>query len=432
MSHRAVWAIAGPMIISNISVPLVGAVDTAVVGRLPGPEYIGAVAVGALIFSFLYWGFSFLRMGTTGYIARAHGAGDESTTQKVLLRVLVLAMVFGFMVIILGRPLISLALSIIESTARVESLAEQYAHIRVLSGPATLLIYVFTGVFIGLQNTRHAFVLQIVLNLSNVFLDLLFVVVFEWGVPGVAWATLIAEYFAVFVGAWLLRDLLKATIKQSNWKAVLSFNAMLELMQTNSNIFVRTLCLVFSFSVFTAQSAKLGEVVLAANTILLHFNSIMAYALDGFAHAAEALAGSAYGANNKTKFKSAVKFTTAWAVAISILLGIVYYLFGAQILQLLSDQQEVLAMANIYLPWMVIAPIISVWSFQLDGVFIGVSHSREMRNAMVISTVGYLLLTWMLLPIYGNHGLYMALSLLMILRALTLWFYYPGISRRLK
>ena len=221
ITNRTVWALAGPMIISNLSVPLVGAVDTAVVGHLPAPHYIGAVAVGAVIFSFLYWGFGFLRMGSTGFIARAYGANDETALSQIMLRFLMLALLLGLVIILVGNPLIRLALYFIDSTVNVETLARQYAHIRIWSAPATLCIYVFTGIFIGLHQTRLALVLQLVLNITNIALDLLFVPILEFGVAGVAWATLIAEYTAAFCGFLLLRKTLVNALKTADWAQIL-------------------------------------------------------------------------------------------------------------------------------------------------------------------------------------------------------------------
>ena len=427
ISHRKVWALAGPIIISNISVPLVGAVDTAVVGRLPGPQAIGAVALGALIFSFLYWGFGFLRMGTTGFVARAFGANNQQALGDTLLRVFLLAFGFGLLTIILSQPLIGMALHLLDSSLEVEQLTRNYAEIRIWSAPATLCMYVFTGVFIGLQQTARAFYLQLILNITNVMLDFLFVMGYDMGVEGVALATLIAEYFAAICGFILLREPLAIALRQLNWQRLLERGALLELMHANGNIFVRTLCLVFSFAYFTAQSAKFGEVVLAANAILIHLHSIMAYGLDGFAHAAEALTGSAYGAGKRQNFSRAVRLTNIWAGIMAAIVSLLYLLFGELILGLFSNIQTVMDTALIYLPWMIIAPLISVWSFQFDGIFIGVGYTREMRNAMLVSTALYLVLLNLLLPYWGNHGLFMALSLFMLIRALTLGYYYPNI-----
>ena len=420
------------MIISNISVPLVGAVDTAVVGHLPQPHHIGAVALGALIFTFLYWGFGFLRMGTTGFIARAVGTGDAGMLSRTLLRVLLLALLFGLVIIALGKPLIAMALYFLQSSPRVEQLAADYSLIRVWSAPATLCVYVFTGLFIGMHNTRRALYLVLTLNLTNVALDLLFVAVLKLGVVGVAWATLIAEYVSATIGFFMLRVEIRRALTSIRWNEVLATDAMIELMRTNGNIFVRTMCLMFAFAWFTAQSARLGEVVLAANTILLHLQSIMAYALDGFAHAAEALAGSAYGARNPRTFRRAVRVSTAWAAAGALLASIAYLLFGGQIIGLFTNIDAVLDVSKQYMGWMVALPLLSVWSFQLDGIFIGTGHAREMRNAMLVSTAVYLALVALLIPLLGNHGLFLALSCFMLIRAATLWRYYPRIVVSMK
>ena len=424
--------LAGPIILSNISVPLVGAVDTAVVGHLPEPQSIGAVALGALIFSFLYWGFSFLRMGTTGFIAQAYGAGDWKGLSDTLMRVLLLAPLLGLFTIVIGWPLIDLILYLIDSSAGVEALAADYSHIRIWSAPAVLCLYAFTGIFIGMHNTRAAFILQLILNISNVLLDLLFVLGFNWGVEGVALASVLAEYLAMLCGFYLLRTQIRTAIGHYNRERLLARDALVKLFAANYNIFIRTLCLLFAFSYFTAKSASQGEVILAANAILLHLQSIMAYGLDGFAHAVEALAGSAYGAGRRREFRRAVLLTSFWGAVIALLAGLVYFVLGDAIINLFTSIDAVADTASRYLPWMVIAPILSVWSFQLDGIFIGTGHTRAMRNAMIFSLVAYLLLLQLTIPMFGNHGLFFGLAFFMLIRALSLLFYFPGIEAAIR
>ena len=351
--------LAGPIILSNISVPLVGAVDTAVVGHLPEPQSIGAVALGALIFSFLYWGFSFLRMGTTGFIAQAYGAGDWKSLSDTLLRVLLLAPLLGLVTIVIGWPLIDFVLYLIDSSVGVEALAADYSHIRIWSAPAVLCVYAFSGIFIGMHNTRAAFVLQLILNITNVLLDLLFVLGFNWGVEGVALASVLAEYLAMLCGFYLLRTQIRTAIGHFNRARLLARDALVRLFAANSNIFIRTLCLLFAFSYFTAKSASQGEVILAANVILLHLQSIMAYGLDGFAHAVEALAGSAYGAGRQRVFRRAVLLTSFWGAVIALLAGLVYFVFGEAIITLFTSIDAVADTASRYLLWMVIAPILA-------------------------------------------------------------------------
>jgi len=420
--------LAGPIILSNISVPLVGAVDTAVVGHLPEPHAIGAVALGALIFSFLYWGFGFLRMGTTGFIAQAYGAGDWRGLSDTILRVLFLALALGLVTIIVGWPLIDFVLYLIDSSSIVEGLATDYAQIRIWSAPAVLCVYAFTGIFIGMHNTRGAFVLQLVLNITNVLLDILFVLGFDWGVEGVALASVIAEYLAMLVGFYLLRGQIKNALEHFNRARLLERTALVKLFTANTNIFIRTLCLLFAFSYFTAKSASQGEVILAANAILMHLQSIMAYGLDGFAHAVEALAGSAYGAGRQRVFRRAIVLTSFWGAIIALLAGGVYYVFGDAIVHLFTSIEAVADTALRFLPWMIVAPIISVWSFQLDGIFIGTGHTREMRNAMIFSLFAYLALLQLTIPMLGNHGLYLGLAFFMLIRAASLLFYFRGIE----
>jgi MATE family multidrug resistance protein len=428
ITHRKVWMLAGPIILSNISVPLVGAVDTAVVGHLPEPHAIGAVALGALIFSFLYWGFGFLRMGTTGFIAQAYGAGDWHGLSDTLLRVLFLALALGLVTIIVGWPLIDFVLYLIDSSPIVEGLATDYAQIRIWSAPAVLCVYAFTGIFIGMHNTRSAFVLQLILNISNVLLDLVFVLGLDWGVEGVALASVIAEYLAMLCGFYLLRIPIRNAFAHFNRARLLEAAALTSLLRANTNIFIRTLCLLFAFSYFTAKSASQGEIILAANAILLHLQSIMAYGLDGFAHAVEALAGSAYGAGRLREFRRAVVLTSFWGGVISVLAGVIYFVFGGVIINLFTGIDAVAESALRYLPWMIVAPILSVWSFQLDGIFIGTGHTREMRNAMIFSVLAYLALLQLTIPMFGNHGLFLGLAIFMLIRAVSLLFYFRGIE----
>ena len=431
VSHRKVWVLAGPIILSNISVPFVGVVDTAVVGHLPNPQALGAVALGALIFSFIYWGFGFLRMGTTGFIAQAYGAQDLQALSDTLLRVMLLATALGLLIIACGRPLIDLALWIIDSSEAVEGLTADYANIRIWSAPATLCLYAFTGVFIGMQNTRAALWLQLVLNVTNILLDVVFVVGFDWGVKGVAWASLIAEYVALATGFLLLRKPLRDALQQFNRERLLQREAVYALITANTDIFMRTLCLLFAFGYFTAQGALMGEVILAANAILLHLQSVAAYALDGFAHAVEAMAGSACGARHRRAFRLAVRLTTMWSGLVGAVISLIYFFMREEIINWFTSIDTVAATALEYLPWMIAAPLLSVWSFQLDGIFIGTSQTREMRNAMAISLIIYLLLLQVLVPVYGNHGLFMGLLAFMLIRAVTLLFYFPRIEARL-
>jgi len=426
-----VWLLAGPIILSNISVPLVGAVDTAVVGHLPDPVYIGAVAIGALIFSFLFYGFGFLRMGTTGFVAQAHGANDSAGVAQVLVRALLMAGAFGLVLVILQHPLSLVSFWLLEGGEQLEALADDYFRVRVWSAPATLGNYAVLGFLIGLQNTRAALVLQLVLNVSNVILDLFFVLELGWGVEGVAVASVISEYLALATGLVICRRMLPDVGSGFAWKEALSIGRFMAMLHVNLNIFIRTVCLLSAFALFTARGTGFGEIILASNAVLLHLQHILAYGLDGFAHAVEALAGSAYGARNRAAYRSSVYYTTIWALLVALLFAAVFYFFGEFIVSILTGIDVVRENAVEYLPWLIISPVISVWSYQLDGIFIGTTRTVDMRNAMVLSLVAYLIAVWLIVPVWGNHGLWFCLMLFMAVRALTLGIRLPAIAASL-
>jgi MATE family multidrug resistance protein len=417
--------------LSNVSVPLVGIVDTAVVGHLPNPTFIGAVALGAVVFSFVYWGFGFLRMGTTGLVAQDFGARDFDELRATLARALLLAGVLGLVVLILRNPASEIAFWALEGGAAVEGYAKDYYDVRVFGAPATLINYALLGFVIGVQNTRAALALMLVLNLTNVFLDVVFVMGFGWGVEGVAAASLISEYAATVFGVLLVRRILRQM--GGRWQSYRLFNRsrMKTLLGVNVNIFLRTLCLLLAFFHFTSTGARLGDVILAANAVLMHFQTFMAYSLDGFAHAAEALVGSAYGAKDRRAFTSAVRASTICAVVVAIGYCAVYGLFGSSIVALITGIADVRRTADEFLPWLVLTPIVSVWSFMLDGIFIGTTRTVAMRNAMFVSLLVFLGAVWLFLPLWGNHGLWAALIVLMMVRAVTLGFWYPRILRDL-
>jgi MATE family multidrug resistance protein len=417
--------------LSNVSVPLVGIVDTAVVGHLPDPTFIGAVALGAVVFSFLYWGFGFLRMGTTGLIAQDVGARDFDELRATLARALILAGILGFTILVLRNPASEIAFWALEGSSKVEAFAKQYYNIRVFGAPAALINYVVLGFVIGVQNTRAALALMLLLNVTNVLLDLLFVIGFGWGIEGVAAASLISEYSAAIFGIFLVRRVLGRL--DGRWYSYRLFDRsrMKTLLAVNFNIFLRTFCLLIAFFYFTSTGARLGDIILAANAVLMHFQMFMAYSLDGFAHAAEALVGAAYGARNRRAFTNAVHASTICAVAVAMAYCVVYAGFGSWMIALITGIPEVQMTAAEYLPWLILTPIVSVWSFQLDGIFVGTTRTVAMRNAMLVSLVVFLGAVWLFLPIWGNHGLWAALIVLMLTRAITLGIGYPRILQDL-
>jgi MATE family, multidrug efflux pump len=426
--HRRVWSLAGPIILANLTTPLLGAVDTAVVGHLPDASYIGGVAVGGVIFSFIFWGFGFLRMGTTGFTAQAYGSGDTAELRASLLRALVLALGFAALILLLQVPVRLLALWAMGASPQVEAHTAVYFDIRIWSAPAALVNYVVLGWLLGVQRARSALVLQLLLNGTNILLDFIFVLGFGWGVAGVAWATLIAETGAAAAGLAVILASLEGRPGAADWARLRDPARLGALLRVNFDIFLRTLCLLLAFGVFTSQGAGFGDVVLAGNAILLQFQTFIAYGLDGFAHAAEILAGGALGAGNRRTFRRAVVVCTLWGLGAALAVSLVVLVAGPPIIALFTSLPEVRLSAESYLLWVVVSPVISVWSYLLDGVFIGATRTAAMRNAMVLSLAVFLLANGLLLEPWGNHGLWLSLMIFMAARGATLALCYPALE----
>ncbi len=428
ITHREVLTIALPVMVSNVSTPLIGIVDTAVVGQIPNPAYIGAVAVGALVFSFVFWAFGFLRMATTGLTAQALGAGDKNEMVACLGRALLVAAVAGVAVIVLQWPIRSAVFYFLSGSEEVEALARSYFDIRVWAAPATFANYALLGWFIGLGRTDIGLVLQLILNISNMVLDALFVLGFDWGVRGVALGTLLAEFLAAIIGLLIAFRHLRGM--GGRWVRELLFDTtrLKRTVAVNGDIMLRSLALVSIFVWFMSEGAKQGDVILAANAILLHFISVGAFFLDGLAFAAEALVGRALGAAQRVGLKAAAIMTTVWAAGVAFLLSILFAILGTIVIDVLTVDNGVRESARTFLPWVVGAPLIGVWAFQLDGIFIGATRTADMRNAMLITLAIFLAAWWMLLP-FNNHGLWAALYVHYVARIGTLVYFYPRLVR---
>ena len=428
-THRRVWRIAWPLILSNVSVPLLGAVDTAVIGHLGEAYYIGAVAVGAVIFNYIYWGFGFLRMGTSAFSAQAFGAGEPDEVRAVLARALLIGLGLAAVILALQGPIIAAALGFIEASDDVERLTSVYYGIRVWSAPAALANYVILGLLLGTQHPRTALALQLVLNGLNIVLDVGFVVGLGWGVEGVAAATLISEYVAALTGLWLTNRVLGRVGGVWRRERIFRPGWFRPIVRVNVDIFIRTLCLLTAFAILTVEGAKFGDVILAANAILLHFQSFMAYGLDGFAHAAQALVGSAVGARNREVLRAVVRSSTLFALIVALGFTVVYAGAGGLLIALLTSVADVRAAAVVYLPWAIASPLVSVWSYQLDGIFIGATRTGDMRNGMIVSLALFIGLLWLLVPAFGNHGLWLAFLIFMVARGVTLAIRYSALER---
>jgi len=412
------------MILSNISVPMLGMVDTGVTGHLDSAAYLGAVAVGSTIFGFLYSSVNFLRMGTTGISAQHFGAGNFDGVRIALGQALITALLIASVLLLFQLPLGNLALGLLGPDSLVREYALDYYQIRIWSAPATLATYALIGWFIGLQNARVPLIIVLVTNIINIALDLWFVVVLDWKVEGVAAASVIAEYTGVAVGlgfAWVeLRKhggewVLSRLTKISEYKAFLA---------VNGNLFVRTIALMFTFAFITAQGARQGGLILAANAILINLQHLLSFALDGLAHAAEALVGKAVGAKSRAALQASVAVTLRWSLVIAVGFCVAFYVGGPSLIRMLTDLPEVRETTLTYLPWLIISPLVSVLPFLYDGVFVGATRATEMRNIMVISTVIVFLPAWYALQFLGNHGLWLSFIIFMASRSVGMHYYY--------
>ncbi|AUQ74688.1 MATE family efflux transporter [Phaeobacter piscinae] len=427
ITHKRVLKIALPIVLSNATVPILGAVDTGVVGQMGQAAPIGAVGIGAVILATIYWIFGFLRMGTTGLAAQARGAGDWAETGALLTRGILLAFAAGAMFIVGQAAVFWGAFALAPASAEVEGLARAYLEIRIWGAPATIALYAVTGWLIAVERTRGVFVLQIWMNGLNILLDLWFVLSLGWGVEGVAAATLIAEWSGLALGLWLCRDAF-AGRQWRNWARVFDPVRLKRMMQVNGDIMIRSVLLTGSFTTFLFIGADLGDVTLAANQVLLQFVEITAFALDGFAFSAEALVGSAVGAKARMQLRRAAVVASQWGVGGAIALGLLFWLGGGWLIDVMSTSEEVRAAGRDYLIWAAILPLISVASYMFDGIYIGATWTRDMRIAMLQSVAIYVVALVALVPTLGNHGLWAALMVLNLARGTTLGLRYPRLE----
>lgn len=430
--NKQILRLAFPNILSNISIPLLGIVDTAIVGHLDHVYYLGAIAIGGMIFNFIYWGFGFLRMGNTGLSAQAYGRGDEEECALILTRSLVLSLVISFFLICSQDLILKMAFALVDTSENVERYARSYFLIRIYAAPASLCLYAFQGWFLGLQNSYYPLYLALLANVLNMGLNFLFVMGFSWQSDGVAYATVVAQYSALLMAIFLVQKKYGSYVLLVKWKKVFETNALLQFFTLNRDIFLRTLCLIFTYSYFTAQSSKGGEEILAAHTILLQLWTFFAYGADGFAFAAESLTGKFFGQKDFFSLKKAVHYCFLWVLVLGGVFTAFYALADQQILALFTDQEIVLQTAQKYYIWSIFAPLISGICFIWDGVFVGITASRQMRNSMLLSTFAIFLPAYHLTKAsWGFHALWFAMTLYMLTRALTLFLAWKKLEKDL-
>ncbi|MDC0648375.1 MATE family efflux transporter [Candidatus Pseudothioglobus singularis] len=427
LTHKRVLGVAIPIVLANATIPILGAVDTGVVGQMGLAVPIGAVGIGAIIISAIYWLFGFLRMGTTGLTAQAIGSNDHSETSALLVRGILIGLGAGLVLIMTQIPLFSAALGIAPASFEVESLAQEYLKIRVYSAPAAIAIFGITGWLIANERTRAVLVLMLLINSINIVLDFIFVLRLGWGVEGVAYATLIAEWSGLFFGLWLARKGFKNGYWR-NWSQIFDRARLTKMAKVNSDILIRSVLLEIAFVSFLFLGSSFDDATLAANQVLIQFLNITAYAMDGFAFAAEALVGKALGARNRLIFRRSAVMTSQWGFGSVVVMALAFYVFGNTIINVMTTAEDVRAVSYEYLPWMVLAPLVGAAAWMLDGIFIGATRTADMRNMMFISFCVYLIALALLLPKYGNHGLWASLIIFSIARGVTLGYKYPKLE----
>lgn len=422
-SYKAIFAISIPMILSAVSVPMLGVVDTAILGHLSSAKYLAAINIGTTVFNVLFWGFGFLKMSTTGLIAQSYGLSDQLKINQQLFQALFLAMVLAFCLMLFHQWIGPFAVSMASEGGEVATMALQYFSIRIFSSPATLAIYVLLGYFLAIQRAKVVLYIMLVNQLGNMILDYVFVMKFHWHVQGVAYGSLISEYLALMVAIYHLNGSGFSLPEKLN--KCLRFNDEIRaLFSLNRDIFIRTLCLMAVFTLMTKGSAKLGELPLAANAVLLNFFYIMSYALDGFAHAIESLGGQAYGAKNSMRLKQLVRDVFIISLFVALCFCLLYWFYGVKLIHSLTSLDSVRIYAEVYLPWLIILPVIAMPSFVYDGLFVATTEAKIMRNSMVIATFFCYIPLWYAFGTSNNHGLWLAFLCFFVIRSLLIHFYY--------
>jgi MATE family multidrug resistance protein len=431
--HRTIMAIAFPAILANSSAPLVGLVDTWAIGHLPDPAFLAAIGLGSVIFNFILWAFGFLRMGTTGIIAQARGKNDTDMLVAGIWRSVVLALGLGLILLLLQDLILILAIKALAPPESVTGLATEYFHIRIWATPAALIIYAISGVLFGLARTRAVLLQQLILNITNAVLNVIFVVGLGMGVAGVAWGTLIAQWLAAAVGIWLLTQIigLKPLLDGMKNTQTWLLSGFKKLIAINGFIFIRTILLMTALSLIMRIAGGMGEVEMAASHVLMQYVLLISLGLDGLAHATEALAGAAWGKGKATEFHHWVKLTGLWAIAASLVYAIAFWLGGTSITALLTDISAVRLSVEMLMPLVIALPMVAVACYQFDGVFIAATAGAAMMATMGIAFVTYILILTPMTERWGLTGLWGAVLVFMAARGVAQAVYYPRLKSKL-
>ncbi|WP_159518806.1 MATE family efflux transporter [Sunxiuqinia indica] len=429
--NREILRLAIPNIISNVTIPLLGLVDIALMGHLDSAVFIGAVSLGTVIFNFIYWGFSFLRMGTSGFTAQAYGEKNEGESFHILSRAMLISTLISVVIIVLQFPIEWISFKLINGSEEVESLAREYFRIRIWAAPATLGLYVLNGWFLGMQNAKFPMITSIAANVFNIGLSFFFVKSLHMNSAGVALGTVLAQYLGVVVGLIFLFKSYRHLTIHWNWQSVINPANLKSFFKVNTDIFIRTFCVIFVFTFFTSKSAGINDHILAVNSILIQFLLFFAFFIDGFAYAGEAISGRFVGEKNRSQFLKLTRLLFYWGSILALAFGIFYLFANRIILSVLTNQQNIIETALNFKLWVVITPIVSFASFIWDGVYIGSTASKEMRNSMIGASMLVFLPSYFLLqPIIGNHALWLAMMLFMLSRGVIQTFLFPRIISR--
>ncbi|HKJ43622.1 MAG TPA: MATE family efflux transporter [Sunxiuqinia sp.] len=429
--NKSILRLAVPNIISNVTIPLLGLVDLTLMGHLDSDIYIGAISLGTVIFNFIYWGFSFLRMGTSGFTAQSYGEKDEKESFHILVRALSISTLISFFIIMLQIPIEWISFKLINGSKDVESLAREYFRIRIWAAPATLGLYVLNGWFLGMQNARFPMITSIAANVFNIVLSFIFVMALHFNVTGVAWGTVLAQYLGIFVGIGLFFKSYRHLIQHWNWQSVIDFKVLKNFFRVNSDIFIRTFCVIFVFTFFTSKSASINDHILAVNSLLIQFLLFFAFFIDGFAFAGEALSGRYLGEKMRDRFLKVTRYLFYWGTILAGAFSVLYFFGNRLILQIMTDQSKLIATAMDFKYWVIVMPIVSFASFIWDGIYIGATASKEMRNSMIGASMLVFLPTYFLLqPLIGSHALWLAMMLFMVSRGVFQTILFPKVLRK--
>ena len=432
---KHMWQIAIPSVLANLSTPLLGLSDSFIMGHLPHERYLAAVALGSMFFSILYNGVNFLRMGTTGFAAQAQGREDELSLGRLLLRGCITAAMIGILFVFLQSLILNAFFIFIETETQVTNLTAQYFTIRIWGAPFALMNYVASGWLLGMGRAKEVLYIHLYMNIVNILLNFVFVYGYDMTANGVALGTVLSETTAFLLSLYYVKRHSRMNFNipifsSAVLKNIFNISAFKVLFSLNRDIFIRTMCLTMTLASFVVLGTRFGTEVLAANAVLMNLQNLTSYGLDGFAQAAEVLVGKEIGRKSKKNLRSAVIISSKWAIITAVAMTLFYYIFGEMIINLLTNIETIRNISLNYLTWIIILPLLSIWSFQLDGIFIGATAGSSMRNGMIISVISYILAIFILIPLWGNHGLWAAYSIFMIMRAITLFYKYPEIEKR--